>query len=240
MLFRSGGQLRDQFGGFKNVLEGISKVLTPMRVLFGGVATVLGSVSYAAYKGAEEAEKFNNMMTLLNNNATFTHSVFLDTAGVIANKYNVSISQSKDILNELAKTGNYTNKQMTGLGGIIAHIAKLSGQSGKEVAQNLIPNLDGSARGAQSLNKQFAFLTIEEYKQIEILEKTGQKYKAINIEINALNRVQSTQKEDLGILSGLWRDLSNYISNANEGLKNWGSRSFHKQALQEERMALME
>ena len=44
----------------KNVLEGISKVLTPMRVLFGGVATVLGYVSYAAYKGAEEAEKFNN------------------------------------------------------------------------------------------------------------------------------------------------------------------------------------
>ena len=233
VLIQQGGQLRDQFGGFKNVLEGISKVLTPMRVLFGGIAAAITAIGYAAYKGSEEVTNFNNAMTLLNNSTQLSFSGFTALSAQIADKYNISIAKSKEIILELAKSGNYTNKQMSDLGGIIAHIAKLSGQSGQEVAKNLIPNLDGSSRGAKSLNDQFVFLSLQEYKQIEILDKVGQKNKALEITINALKKAQRDQVKDTTDLGDAFDYLSRKISDASEGWKSFFEQKTREQKLNE-------
>ena len=86
VLLQQGGQLRDQFGGFKPLFAGIAEAVTLSRLAFAGAGAALAGLTYAFYKGSVEAAKFRDDLILTNNFAGLTTSSFDALAKSISEK----------------------------------------------------------------------------------------------------------------------------------------------------------
>lgn len=200
VLIQQGGQLRDQFGGIKPLFEAIKGVFTATRVVVGGLAAAMGTLAFAAFKGAEEFQRLRDDLILTNNYAGITAGTFNSLVASLSKVSNISIGGSKDIFGQLVASGKFTQESIFAVGEAIAMVSKLSGETADQVAKNLIPNFDGSAGAAKRLNDQYRFLTVEQYKQIELLNLQGKTQEAIRITAEALTNSFKGQTRELGLL----------------------------------------
>ena len=101
-------------------------------------------------------------------------------------------------------------------------VSKLSGETASEVSQKLIPSFYGGADSIKSLNDKMGFLSLEQYKQIELLDKQGKKQEAAQIAADALTKSLSGQTRELSVLSELYTTFTNLLSNAFDWFKKIG------------------
>jgi phage-related minor tail protein len=221
-LMQQGGQLKDQLGGFGNAFRLLSAAITPAMVGIASVATGVGILGFAFYKGAQESDALRDSMILTGRYAGITQSGFQQLAESLSGSLNYSIGNTKDILSALVSSGKFTSDSLGSVGQSIALVAKLSGQSASEVAQKLIPSFNGTASSAKSMNDQYHFLTLAQYKQIEALEKQGRAQEAIKVQADAFNASVKDQTRNLGIIEQSWNALGNAISRAWDFLKGIG------------------
>lgn len=218
VLIQQGGQLRDVFGGAGNALRAIVTAIGPVKLALGGVAAVLGTVGYAAYKGAEEMQRFRDDLILTGNIAGTTTAELLGMGRAIGDSLVVSIGNAREIVSALAASGKFTATSMESVGKAIAKYAQLAGVDGSEAAKKLIPLLDGTANSARQLNSQFNFLTFAQYKQIEALEKAGRLQEAIKLISESLQQSFNRQTRELGTVERAWKTLSDTLSEVKERL----------------------
>jgi phage-related minor tail protein len=219
VLLQQGGQLRDQFGGVTNVFKAFAQVLTLTRVVVGGLAAAFGTLAYAAYKGNEEFKEFNNSLILSGNTAGLTFDKFRGLAQSLAGGGMVGLKDAKDIFASLASSGQFTSKSIESVAQSIALVSRLSGQSVDVVGKELTSAFNGTASSAKNLNEKYNFLTLAQYRQIEALERAGDKQGAIVTLSQALNEKLEKQTPQLGTLAKLW----NSIADAFEKIKNIGA-----------------
>ena len=222
VLIQQGGQLRDQFGGFGNVLKALQTVITPVRLALGGMAAVVGILGYAFYKGAKEAGDFRDSLILTNNYSGLTTKSLGDLAGTLSTKLNTSIGNSKEALYALSASGKFTKESIGAVSEAVLNFAKLTGKSGKEAADELMSAFDGTAASAKSLNDKYHFLSIAQYKQIELLEQQGKKQQAIALQATAFNQMVEGHKRDVGDLARAWEGATNWFSKYWDKLKGLG------------------
>lgn len=207
VLLQQGGQLRDQFGGFKNLFAAIATVVTPLRATLVGVGAAVAGVAYAMYQGQKESTAFKNALTLTGGFAGVAENQFNSLAKTIESKYNVTIGDAREAMQMLVSSGRFTAASLEPVAKVIAKIASLSGETASAVAQNLMPSLDGTASSAAKLNEKYHFLSVEQYKYISQLEKQGKVQEAIQYTTDALSDKLDKQKERLGTLERGWIDL---------------------------------
>lgn len=222
VLLQQGGQLRDQFGGFKPLFQGIASAITPAMVGFTSLAASIGVLGLAFIKGEEESNKFRNSMILTGNFAGIAIDKFNSMATTISGKYNSAIGDSREIMQQLVASGQFTEKTLTSVGSLITKVASLSGEAAADVAKGLIPSLDGSASSAKKLNDQYHFLTLAQYKQIEALNQQGKAQEAIKVTSDAMLEKLDSQAKKLGYLETLWKNLKNAASGFWDWLKSIG------------------
>jgi len=228
VLLQQGGQLRDQFGGVTNVFKAFAQVLTLTRVVVGGLAAAFGTLAYAAYKGNEEFKEFNNSLILSGNTAGLTFDKFRGLAQSLAGGGMVGLKDAKDIFASLASSGQFTSKSIESVAQSIALVSRLSGQSVDVVGKELISAFNGTASSAKNLNEKYNFLTLAQYRQIEAMEKVGDKQGAINTLSQALNEKLEKQAPQLGTIAKLWNSLANTW----ERIKNIGVPDTDEQMLE--------
>ena len=204
VLLQQGGQLRDQFGGFKPLFKGIAEVVTLSRLAMVGLGATIGIAAYAAYKGSVEFAKLRDDLILTNNYAGLTQGTFAKLSTSLSSNLNISIGDAKDIFGQLAASGKFTATSMDSVAYAMGMVAKLSGESGDAVAQRLIPSFDGSASSAKNLNNQYHFLTLEQYKYIEQLNRQGKLQEAAEFTAGALTSSLQKQTRELGFLEQAW------------------------------------
>lgn len=222
VLLQQGGQLRDQFGGFKPLFQGIASAITPMMAGMTALAASIGVVGLAFLKGEEESNKFRNSMILTGNFAGIAVDKFNSLATTISGKYNSAIGDSREIMQTLVASGQFTERTLTSVGSLVTKVASLSGEAAADVAKSLIPSLDGSASSAKKLNEQYHFLTLAQYKQIEALNQQGKAQDAIKFTSDALLEKLDSQAKKLGYLETLWKNLKNAASGFWDWLKSIG------------------
>lgn len=222
VLLQQGGQLRDQFGGFKPLFQGIAAAITPMRLAVAGFGGAVLGLGYAFYKGAEESSKFRDSMILTGNYAGIVESQFNQLAKTVSTQYGGSIGKAREIMQELVASGQFTQTSLTSVAAAISKVATLSGQSGSEAAKNLIPLLDGSAASAKKLSDQYHALTLEQYKHIEALNVQGKTQEAIAFTADALTKSLEGQERRLGTLEKMWDSLKNTASKVGDWFLNFG------------------
>ena len=105
----------------------------------------------------------------------------------------------------------------------ISIVAKLSGETATEVAQKLIPAFDGGASSIKSLNDKMHFLTLEQYKQIVVLDKQGKSQEAAKIAAEALTQKYKDQGREVSDLESIWSKFGNTLSSVWDTIKKIGA-----------------
>jgi len=221
-VIQQGGQLKDVMGGVGNALKAIGSLFTLTRVLAGGFAGALGAVAYAAYSGRDEFDKFKDTLTLTGNYAGITTEKFYKLSEELSSRTNASLGMTKDALNAIVASGKFTETSISAVTQSVVTYAKIAGVDAKTAAEKLMSGLDGTASGARSLNKEMNFLTLEQYKQIEALEKAGKRQEAAQVAAIALNTQLAAQRRELGTLEKAWESLTNGLSGFWNMLKDIG------------------
>ena len=232
VLLQQGGQLRDQFGGFKPLFQGIATALTPMRLAVAGFgASVLG-VGYAFYQATQEQKAFQNSLVLTNNYAGVTAKTFDDLSSKISDKYKISLGDSKDAMQAIVSSGKFTSETLESVGSLVARMSKLTGESAEETAKSLIPALDGTASSAKSLNDRYHFLSAAQYQQIRILEAQGEKQAAIKITADALTSSISKQGYETNGLGKAWDEATRALDGYWQKFKNIAKTESPEESIQ--------
>jgi phage-related minor tail protein len=231
VLLQQGGQLRDQFGGFKPLFAGIAEAVTLSKVAFVGAATAVGALVYGFYQGSKEAATFRDNLILTNNYAGLTAQSFDKLSASLSDRLNVSITDTKTIFMALAASGSITSKNLESVAEVIGNISRLSGESADAVASRLLPAMDGSASSAQKLNAQYHFLSLAQYKHIEALNKQGKASEALNYQNDLLNKSFEEQERKLGLVEKGWNSLLMAVGNVKNTLFSIGKESGDSQLL---------
>jgi phage-related minor tail protein len=210
---QQGGQLKDTMGGVGNMFRAIGSLFTPFSVGLGSVAIGLGAVGLAAYQSSEDLAKFKDALTLSGNYSGMTQESFVKLANTLSGQTRSSIADAKEALLALISSGQFTEKSIGAVSKAIVTYAEIAGVSATEATQKLKGGLSGTAEGAKSLNKEMNFLTLEQYKQIEALEKAGKKQEAAQLVAVALNTKLEQQRRELGLLEGAWNAVTKATSN---------------------------
>jgi lambda family phage tail tape measure protein len=210
---QQGGQLKDTMGGVGNMFKAIGSLFTPFSVGLGTVALGLGAVGLAAYQSSEDIAKLKDALTLSGNYSGMTQESFVKLANTLSGQTRSSIADAKEALLGLISSGQFTEQSIGAVSKAIVTYAEIAGVSATEATQKLKGGLSGTAEGAKALNKEMNFLTLEQYKQIEALEKAGKRQEAAQLVAVALNTKLEQQRRELGLLEGAWNKLTKATSN---------------------------
>lgn len=224
VMIQQGGQLKDLFGGIGPMFKALGSYITFINVGVTALGSSIGALAYSYYLGSEESKKFNNNLILTGNYAGITYDKYNELAAQIAKTGQISVGNSKDIVSALASSGKFTESTFASVGKAIALVSRLSGENADSVAKELIPAFDGSAQAAASLSEKYHFLSLAQYKQLEILDRQKDKEAAIKLVSDALSDSIDEQGNKLGYLTKAW----NVFKDALESFKGIGASSLEK------------
>jgi phage-related minor tail protein len=210
---QQGGQLKDTMGGVGNMFRAIGSLFTPFSVGLGSVAIGLGAVGLAAYQSSEDIAKLKDALTLSGNYSEITEESFVKLSHTLAGQTRSSIADVKEAFLGLISSGQFTEQSIAAVAKAVVTYAEIAGVSATEATQKLKGGLSGTAEGAKALNKEMNFLTLEQYKQVEALERSGKKQEAAQLVAVALNTKLEQQRRELGLLEGAWNSLTKATSN---------------------------
>lgn len=234
VLIQQGGQLKDSFGGVGNVFKAFAQVLTPIRLLIGGLAGAFGLLAYAAFKGNEEFKQFNNSLILTGNYAGITYEKFKAMSAGIAVETGISVGSVKEIYSQMISSGKLTETSMASVAKTIALVARLSGVAAGEVAKNLIPAFAGGAKAVFELDKQAHFLTLTQYQQIEALQKQSKLQEIAKVASESYFGKMSEHASEVGILT----KAVNLLKAAFDGLMQLGAGDPIETKIKEQQTAI--
>ena len=237
-LMQQGGQLKDSMGGLGPMFSMLASFITPMNVAIGASVVAVGGLGYAFYKGAQEASTFRDQMILTNQYANITLTGFQNLANVASKELHVGLTDAKDTFMALVSSGQFTEKSLGAVGNVILQVSKLSGDSVSVVAGKLIPAMDGTASSAKRLNDQYHFLTLEQYKHIELLEKQGRTQDAAKLTADAFSESLKGQERQLGLLEQTWNAVANAAKTGWAAILNVGAEKGSEEKLAGLRAAL--
>ncbi|CAB4121209.1 Bacteriophage lambda, GpH, tail tape measure, C-terminal [uncultured Caudovirales phage] len=219
---QQGGQLKDQMGGLVPMFQMLAGVIFTVTGAAVAAAAALGTIGAAAYLGRKEFDALQKSIALTGNYAQVSTGEYDLMAQSLEAATKVTISGAKDIMAAMLSSGQFTKDTFNSVGQVIAKYSELSDLTAKEAASKLIPSLDGTASGAKRLNDQYNFLTLAQYKQIEILEKQGKKQEAIRLEADLLTESWKKQTIELGYIDQALNTSAKAWDDFWASVFNWG------------------
>lgn len=212
-ILQQGGQLKDTMGGLGNMFRAIGTLFTPFSVGLGTVAIGLGAVATAAWQASSDLAELRDALTLSGNYSGMTEESFVKLSHVLAGQTRSSIADAKEALLGLISSGQFTEQSIGAVSKAVVTYSEIAGITATEATQKLKGGLNGTLEGAKSLNKEMNFLTLEQYKQIEVLERANKKQEAAQLVAVALNTKLEQQRRELGLLESAWNTLTKATSN---------------------------
>lgn len=221
-LLQQGGQLKDALGGVGNMFKTLASFITPARVAMVGLASSFGVVGLAMFQGYRESRQFNDSLVLTGRYAGLTQSTMLDLAKTMSGQLNIAMGDARDIFKDLVASGKFSSESVVSVANAIANVAKFSNESASAVAQKLIPSFDGTSSSARKMNEQYHFLTLEQYKYIEQLERQNRLQESAAYQADLITKKLKDQQPELGYLEQAWNLIAKAASKAWNAMMNWG------------------
>jgi hypothetical protein len=206
------------FTDFAGTVAGIAGEAGP----YGKLAEVAIRAGIEMHKGAEEQIAFRNALTLTGNFAGTTETALYAMSQSIAESSGVSAASVREIELQLVRTGQVGPGAMRELTEATVLYAKATGTDAASAVQMFTPLLGNTTSAALALNDQFHVLTYEQLKNVEALEKQGDKQAAVKAVMDALHPTLSNQSENLGFVEQAWQKVALSIAGARDELMSWG------------------
>lgn len=221
-ILQQGGQLKDVMGGIKPMFQAIGTLITPFTVGMTAAAAAVGALAYSFYKAGDQSAELRDNLILTGNFAGTTQAKVVALSNSLAQDLSVGYSKANDVVLALVSSGKFSSSTFDVMSKAILQYSKLSGVDAKEAATKLMSAFDGTASSARSLNQQYNFLTLAQYKQIEALEKAGKTQEAIQVGAQAFLESIEGQERDLGTLETAWKKLGDALVYVKNGLLSIG------------------
>jgi phage-related minor tail protein len=214
VLIQQGGQLRDSFGGVVPAARALLGAISPTVVAVGGLAAAAGAVAVGMYQASEATNDFNRAVELTGNRAGVTSGSITELAAAAAGASQQTVGATNEIATRLVATGEYGSAVVGKLTHVIAQFAKKTDQDMEDVAEVLDKAFRDPAKGAAELNRTLNFLSYEQLKYIDTLQKQGQTEQAQLALADALNAKLGTMQVHLNSVTGWWDKVTTSAANA--------------------------
>lgn len=223
ILMQQGGQVTQAFGGLGNTLRMVGNAMLTAKGAVAGLAVGIGVLALATLDAHKEMGTLNGTLRVTGNYAGITGGQYLAMGEQIAAAANVSKSAARDVVTQLAATGQFQKAQIEQLATSTLLLGTYTGQTTKEIIDGFKNAAKAPTEYAQSLNAQFNFLSSRQIAHIRELEAMGQKTKAFEEVTKALYEyLGQNGPQNLGYLESGWHKLGIAISNAWDKMKQWG------------------
>ena len=225
IMLQQGGQLRDMYGGFGNMFKGLSSVVTPARLLFGGAAVAAGTLAYALYQGAEESRAFRRAVILSGEAAGVSAGQMqaaAQNAGDITGRY----TEAREAVLALASSGRVAGENFEAFARSIALQSEATGKSVEQLAAEYTAIADDPLKAVARFSATYKTLNADVYEQVKALQQQGREQEAVEL----VQRKYAAETEamaqkvvaDLGLIESAWKGIKDAAAGAWDGIKSFG------------------
>jgi len=221
VAIQQGGQLRDSFGGFGNVLRGVAALISPTALAIAGLAAV-GGATYIAYESAASImREFERLLISSGNSAGLTSSQLSSMAKEISSITGTQ-KQASGALNAIISSNSLLGQSYTAIAAASLSWSKATGESVDKVIEKFVSLAKDPGKAMEELDGQFNFLTVSTYEQVTALVEQGRKADASRILIEALSNTMTERApqmiEQTNAFARAWDTVASSAKKAFESL----------------------
>lgn len=238
ILLQQGGQIKDSFGGIGATFKAFASVLTPARLAIGGVGAAVGLLGKAFYDGQKDVDSFNKAVAMAGGFAGVSYTQYSKLAEKIALTTKESIGSGRELVLGALGTGQFGATSIGPVVQAMARYKEISGQTSDAVIKDFAAMANGVANWAAMHNRAMGYLTLEQYKYIQQLERQGKTEEAMAENSRLLNAELSKRTPQLGSLATAWQKVGNFASSAWDSMMNVGKPDTLESKLEEAQAAL--
>jgi phage-related minor tail protein len=232
VALQQGGQLSDLFGGPVKGARALLSVLTPMRLVVGGIAGSLALFGVNLLQGYNESDRLRKSLALTGNAAGTSLGQVNRLAVGIAAATTTSIGLARGIVEGVLGLAGQTANTLGDTGRAAAALAKLTGASAEEAVKAFDDQSKGITDWAINANKQYNFLTAEQVAYIRRLESQGRVEEAVRFANGKLaDTLQQRTAPALGTLERAWSAVTRAMSSFFDQIKAIGRDSTAEERL---------
>jgi hypothetical protein len=215
VAIQQGGQLRDSFGGFGNVLKGVRALINPMVLALGSLAAVGGIVYYSYERVAKVLRDFERTLISSGNSAGVTTSQMQQMAKSISESSGTFIQASQAVNSAVGSIDLVGQSYST-----VAESAVLWSRATGESVEDVIKEFEmigrSPAEALDKLDRKYNFLTASTYEQVSALIRQGRETEASTLLINELARTIDNRApqmtEQVNMFAQAWQYVKDGVS----------------------------
>lgn len=192
-------------------------------IAVGAGVAALGLWLAISREVSQETERQANAMLLTGNYAGLVAGELNQMASETARGINGAVGGVRETMEGLVASGRVTRHSLEETARAVELVAQFSGRSRADVVKDFADMAGGVADWAAKHNESYHFITFEQYKYIESLEKAGSKQEAMRVTSEALSQhLGGDLTRNLGTLQRAWQGVRNWASQAWDAMLNIG------------------
>lgn len=244
VFIQQGGQIKDSFGGIGGAMKALASVLTPMRLLVGGVVGAVVTLGIAFVQGQREIDAFNKSL-IMSGNAIGLTSGQLELMARAISRTGVDQGTAAEALAALAAAGSKISAEnLQEFSRIAAGLERTAGVPIADTAKALKSLGEDPVKASQKLTAEYGYLDVATLRVIRSLVEQGRQYEAVSMAQKAFMTASSQRIEEMkreaNALGRAWEDVAVIILNAWAAIKNIGKTTPMEVTLAEKEKMLTE
>lgn len=219
VAIQQGGQISDSFGGVKNTFKQLLSVLTPARVLIGGVVGTVAALAKAGYDAYDSQRTLQKALIMTGGYAGSSAAEIKALVSEIAGSAAVATSgQILEVATAVAKTGKFTKDELKTITKATADWVATTGESSEKVIGYFEKIAEDPIKGLADLNESFNFLDKGQLTYIATLEKTKGETEAVQYATELFAQTMKDRSAEIAEsatpLEKMWIDIKQWASEA--------------------------
>ncbi|SBH10355.1 phage tail length tape measure family protein [Klebsiella pneumoniae] len=211
--------------------------LNPMTIGIGALVAVVGTLTYAWYKGSQEQQEFNKSLVLTGNIAGVTTGQLADMARTVADNTGNTTAAAAQALNRVVSGGKIATGSMQTVTEAVVAMNDATDESIDSMVADFEKIAQNPVAAIGELNDKYHFLTLATYNQIKALQDEGNQQEAARL---ATETYAATMKQradqiqgNLGSLEQAWKWLGNAAKGAWDAMLDIGREKSIEQKIAE-------
>ncbi|EPN6974269.1 phage tail length tape measure family protein [Klebsiella pneumoniae] len=216
--------------------------LNPMTIGIGALVAVVGTLTYAWYKGSQEQQEFNKSLVLTGNIAGVTTGQLADMARSVADNTGNTTAAAAQALNRVVSGGKIATGSMQTVTEAVVAMNDATDESIDSMVADFEKIAQNPVAAIGELNDKYHFLTLATYNQIKALQDEGNQQEAARLATEAYAATMKQRAdeitESLGTLQSAWKWLGDEAKGAWDAMLNIGREKSLESQLEKAEKAL--
>ena len=235
IAIQQGGQLRDSFGGFGNMMKGMLSFISPLKLGIAGFAGGVGALAYAMYQGAEESRAYEKALILTGNQAGTTAGQLQQVAAEVGSATG-GYTEAREAVIALASSGKVGAEDFSQFAQSIVLQSQATGQSVDDLAAKYVEIAKDPLKAVVEFSGVYRTLTADVYAQVKALKDQGREQEAVTLVMKKYSDESAAMaervSENLGLIERSWNGVTKTAAAAWDIMKAIGRESTAEQKIE--------